>query len=122
MRRPEWRRTRKKTADLESALASIRATSPSVKGRVGRGLPWGGFLLFAGFFATQSFSTQKLKKARSRSSRFESVRGEPAQVFRKSRACSRAKSRMSERFLRLAWFWRSVRRSRDFETVLLGRF
>src|ERR1035441_4407899 len=97
MRRPEWRRTRKKTADLESALPSIRAPAPSVKGRVGLGLTCGGLMLFAGFFAPQSVSTQKLKKARSRSSRFESVRGEPAQVFRKSRACSRPKSRTAER-------------------------
>ncbi len=48
-------------------------------------------MLLAGFFAIQSFSTQKLKNARKRSSRFESVRGEPAQVFRKSSACSRPK-------------------------------
>src|ERR1039457_13561 len=122
MRRPEWRRTRKKTADLKSTLGNILAISSPVKGRVGLGLTCGGLMLFAGFFATQSFSTQKLKKARSRSSRFDSVRGEPVQVFRKSRACSRPKSRMSERFLRPAKSWRNVRRSRYFETVLLFRF
>ena len=93
---------RKKTCDLKSDFASIRATSPSVKGRVGLGLICGGLMLFAGFFAIQSFSTQKLKKARKRSSRFERVRGEPFQVFLKSRACSRPKSRMSHRFLPFA--------------------
>jgi hypothetical protein len=59
-------------------------------------------MLFAGFFAIQSFSTEKLKKARKRSNSFESVRGDPVQVFRKSSACSRPKSRMSQRYLPLA--------------------